>query len=186
MEGCSAPLVVKFADTQKEKDQKKFQQLQVGLCGITALTTPTATPRAVLGTLTAAPVAPATALSSTTQLVSTPVAASATAGTRPTHTMASLAAISAAPTTLPTAAGASTGLIPTSTASMFVPSPTSATQPTASPYLTTADGMLSSSAAAAQMQIFQQLQAYGLQPAHYLQGECVMKCYKLHILLGNF
>lgn len=31
MEGCSAPLVVKFADTQKEKEQKKFQQLQIGL-----------------------------------------------------------------------------------------------------------------------------------------------------------
>jgi len=27
MEGCSAPLVVKFADTQKEKEQKKIQQL---------------------------------------------------------------------------------------------------------------------------------------------------------------
>ncbi|XP_059220539.1 CUGBP Elav-like family member 2 isoform X4 [Stomoxys calcitrans] len=167
MEGCSAPLVVKFADTQKEKDQKKFQQLQVGLCGITALTTPTAAPRAVLGALTTAPAAPATALSSTTQLVSTPVAASA-AGARSQHTMASLAAMSAAPATMPTAGGASTALIPTSTASMFVPSPNSATQPT-SPYLTTADGMLPNSAAAAQMQLFQQLQAYGLQPAHYLQ-----------------
>lgn len=31
MEGCSAPLVVKFADTQKEKEQKKLQQLQIGL-----------------------------------------------------------------------------------------------------------------------------------------------------------
>lgn len=28
MEGCSAPLVVKFADTQKEKEQKKVQQMQ--------------------------------------------------------------------------------------------------------------------------------------------------------------
>lgn len=27
MEGCSAPLVVKFADTQKEKDQKKMHQM---------------------------------------------------------------------------------------------------------------------------------------------------------------
>ncbi|XP_075153079.1 uncharacterized protein LOC142226767 isoform X2 [Haematobia irritans] len=170
MEGCSAPLVVKFADTQKEKDQKKFQQLQVGLCGITALTTPTAAPRPVLGALAAAPAVPATALSSATQLVSTPVAASV-AGTRTQHTMASLAAMSAAPATLPTAGGATAAaLIPTSTASMFVPSPTSATQQT-SPYLTTADGMLpNSAAAAAQMQIFQQLQAYGLQPTHYLQG----------------
>ncbi|XP_058980754.1 CUGBP Elav-like family member 2 isoform X4 [Musca domestica] len=174
MEGCSAPLVVKFADTQKEKDQKKLQQLQVGLCGITALTTPTAAaPRAVLGALTAA--APATpALSSATQLVSaTPVAAAVSVATAP-RPIASLATISAAPASLPVSAaaagGASAGaaLIPTSTASMFVPTPTSATQPV-SPYLTTADGMLPNSAAAAQMQIFQQLQAYGLQPAHYLQ-----------------
>lgn len=27
MEGCSAPLVVKFADTQREKEQKKIQQM---------------------------------------------------------------------------------------------------------------------------------------------------------------
>lgn len=27
MKGCSNPLVVKFADTQKEKDQKKQQQM---------------------------------------------------------------------------------------------------------------------------------------------------------------
>ncbi|XP_055387330.1 CUGBP Elav-like family member 2 isoform X2 [Condylostylus longicornis] len=31
MEGCSSPLVVKFADTQKEKEQKKMQQLQANL-----------------------------------------------------------------------------------------------------------------------------------------------------------
>ncbi|XP_017789763.1 PREDICTED: CUGBP Elav-like family member 2 isoform X2 [Habropoda laboriosa] len=31
MEGCSSPLVVKFADTQKEKDQKRMQQLQTNL-----------------------------------------------------------------------------------------------------------------------------------------------------------
>lgn len=31
MEGCSAPLVVKFADTQKEKEQKKIQQMQASL-----------------------------------------------------------------------------------------------------------------------------------------------------------
>lgn len=31
MEGCSAPLVVKFADTQKEKEQKKVQQMQVAI-----------------------------------------------------------------------------------------------------------------------------------------------------------
>ncbi|XP_025263063.1 CUGBP Elav-like family member 1 isoform X8 [Camponotus floridanus] len=34
MEGCSSPLVVKFADTQKEKDQKRMQQLQSNLWNI--------------------------------------------------------------------------------------------------------------------------------------------------------
>ncbi|KAL0104225.1 hypothetical protein PUN28_017145 [Cardiocondyla obscurior] len=34
MEGCSSPLVVKFADTQKEKDQKRMQQLQTNLWNI--------------------------------------------------------------------------------------------------------------------------------------------------------
>lgn len=31
MEGCSAPLVVKFADTQREKEQKKFHQMQASI-----------------------------------------------------------------------------------------------------------------------------------------------------------
>lgn len=31
MEGCSAPLVVKFADTHKDKEQKKFHQMQASL-----------------------------------------------------------------------------------------------------------------------------------------------------------
>lgn len=31
MEGCSAPLVVKFADTQKEKDAKRVQSIQTNL-----------------------------------------------------------------------------------------------------------------------------------------------------------
>ncbi|XP_077286154.1 CUGBP Elav-like family member 1 isoform X3 [Arctopsyche grandis] len=51
MEGCSAPLVVKFADTQKEKDQKRMQQLQAslwglsgGLAGAAAASTPPAAP----------------------------------------------------------------------------------------------------------------------------------------------
>lgn len=36
MEGCSAPLVVKFADTQKEKEQKKMQQMQANLWNFAA------------------------------------------------------------------------------------------------------------------------------------------------------
>lgn len=34
MEGCSAPLVVKFADTQKDKEQKRLQQLQTNLWSV--------------------------------------------------------------------------------------------------------------------------------------------------------
>ncbi|OXU30869.1 hypothetical protein TSAR_008848 [Trichomalopsis sarcophagae] len=34
MEGCSSPLVVKFADTQKDKDQKRLQQMQANLWNI--------------------------------------------------------------------------------------------------------------------------------------------------------
>lgn len=36
MDGCSAPLVVKFADTQKEKEQKKMQQMQANLWNLAA------------------------------------------------------------------------------------------------------------------------------------------------------
>ncbi|XP_049868346.1 CUGBP Elav-like family member 1 isoform X3 [Pectinophora gossypiella] len=42
MEGCSAPLVVKFADTQKEKEQKKLQAMQASLWGLTAPVAPAA------------------------------------------------------------------------------------------------------------------------------------------------
>ncbi|CAG4985745.1 unnamed protein product [Parnassius apollo] len=42
MEGCSAPLVVKFADTQKEKEQKKLQAMQASLWGLTTPVTPAA------------------------------------------------------------------------------------------------------------------------------------------------
>lgn len=38
MEGCSAPLVVKFADTQKEKDQKKIHQMQTSIWSLTGNT----------------------------------------------------------------------------------------------------------------------------------------------------
>ncbi|XP_049823945.1 CUGBP Elav-like family member 1 isoform X2 [Aethina tumida] len=36
MEGCSAPLVVKFADTQKEKEQKRQQQMQASVWNVLA------------------------------------------------------------------------------------------------------------------------------------------------------
>lgn len=36
MEGCSAPLVVKFADTQKEKDAKRIQTMQTNLWNFAA------------------------------------------------------------------------------------------------------------------------------------------------------
>ncbi|XP_055840189.1 CUGBP Elav-like family member 2 isoform X3 [Episyrphus balteatus] len=48
MEGCSAPLVVKFADTQKEKDQKKLQQLQATLCGNNLTTNPVVSTSSVI------------------------------------------------------------------------------------------------------------------------------------------
>ena len=34
MEGCSSPLVVKFADSQKDKEHKKIQALQTSLWGL--------------------------------------------------------------------------------------------------------------------------------------------------------
>uniref|UniRef100_A0A1L8DGC4 Protein alan shepard n=1 Tax=Nyssomyia neivai TaxID=330878 RepID=A0A1L8DGC4_9DIPT len=55
MDGCSAPLVVKFADTQKEKEQKKIQQIQANLWNIAAANiniplpqTPTTVPQQIL------------------------------------------------------------------------------------------------------------------------------------------
>jgi RNA recognition motif-containing protein len=41
MEGCSSPIVVKFADTQKEKEQKKVQQLQSSLWSLSGMSSAT-------------------------------------------------------------------------------------------------------------------------------------------------
>ena len=37
LQGCSSPVVVKFADTQKEKEQKKIQQMSANLWNISAM-----------------------------------------------------------------------------------------------------------------------------------------------------
>ncbi|XP_060527465.1 CUGBP Elav-like family member 1 isoform X4 [Cylas formicarius] len=45
MEGCSAPLVVKFADTQKEKEMKRQQQMQANVWNALAAPTLTSPPQ---------------------------------------------------------------------------------------------------------------------------------------------
>ena len=50
MEGCSSPLVVKFADTQKEKEQKKVLQLQNNLWSLSTTPALAAAPAAVTPT----------------------------------------------------------------------------------------------------------------------------------------
>lgn len=45
MEGCSAPLVVKFADTQKEKDAKRIQGLATNLWNTPGVNTPALNPQ---------------------------------------------------------------------------------------------------------------------------------------------
>lgn len=67
MEGCSAPLVVKFADTQREKEQKKIQQMQASILNITSNgITPTLGQNAQ--TLAAVSPTPTTTASATTLL----------------------------------------------------------------------------------------------------------------------
>lgn len=54
MEGCSAPLVVKFADTQKEKDAKRIQTMQTNLWNFAAAINPLAqTPISLTSPVTA-------------------------------------------------------------------------------------------------------------------------------------
>lgn len=62
MEGCSAPLVVKFADTQREKEQKKVHQMHAAIfSSIKGSNAPT-------GTLTIAPGVAITSDTMTTSL----------------------------------------------------------------------------------------------------------------------
>lgn len=161
MEGCSAPLVVKFADTQKEKDQKKMQQLQASICGITALTTPAiVSASSAIAAITASPT---NCLSSSTALVPQPVAA------RTTPSMAAALAAAAAPSAAQLSGN--TSLMPTSVQQQLASmSPsllaTPAQQQTAAFF--TSDPMQTP---AGQLHLFQQLQAFGLHPTQYLQGE---------------
>ncbi|XP_017024189.1 CUGBP Elav-like family member 1 isoform X2 [Drosophila kikkawai] len=160
MEGCSAPLVVKFADTQKEKDQKKMQQLHA-FCGINALTGPTAS-----GASAAA--ATPTANAATALIATTPSAA------RPNPSMA--AALAAVPPVQQAGAPAQSALVqvPSSAAlnaslapALLASNPhqgAAAAAAAAAAYLGT------DPATAAHLQLYQQLHGYGLSPAHYMPG----------------
>ncbi|XP_036340217.1 CUGBP Elav-like family member 2 isoform X1 [Rhagoletis pomonella] len=154
MEGCSAPLVVKFADTQKEKDQKKIQQMQASIVGITALTSPTT--GAIAGLASAHPngFLPTTAAA----LVPNPI--SVTNARTNCSMPLSMATVAVA--------NPASALVPSSAAISVPPSllTTDSRQQT-SPYLTTAEAM---NVSPAQLHIFQQLQAFGLHPTQYLQG----------------
>ncbi|XP_030556638.1 CUGBP Elav-like family member 2 isoform X6 [Drosophila novamexicana] len=169
MEGCSAPLVVKFADTQKEKDQKKMQQLQA-ICGISALTqTPSgaaaaaATPTANTATalIAAAPAAQRT----------NPSMAAALAGVPPVQ-QAGAAGQTATLVTVPTSAALSASLAPALLGSSphHAQTPGAAAAAAAAAYHLSADptGGLGP-ASAAHLQLYQHMQAYALHPAHYLQ-----------------
>ncbi|XP_043653919.1 CUGBP Elav-like family member 6 isoform X3 [Drosophila teissieri] len=152
MEGCSAPLVVKFADTQKEKDQKKMQQIHA-FCGIN---TPSgATAGAATPTINAA-----------TALIAAPPSAG-----RPNPSMA--AALAAVPQVQQagSAATAPTTLVPLNSTSALSASlaPNLLASNAAHQGAAAAAAYLGADpAAAAHLQLYQQLHGYGLSPAHYL------------------
>ncbi|XP_043653903.1 CUGBP Elav-like family member 4 isoform X1 [Drosophila teissieri] len=154
MEGCSAPLVVKFADTQKEKDQKKMQQIHA-FCGIN---TPSgATAGAATPTINAA-----------TALIAAPPSAG-----RPNPSMA--AALAAVPQVQQagSAATAPTTLVPLNSTSALSASlaPNLLASNAAHQGAAAAAAYLGADpAAAAHLQLYQQLHGYGLSPAHYLPG----------------
>ncbi|XP_023031376.2 CUGBP Elav-like family member 2 isoform X4 [Drosophila willistoni] len=181
MEGCSAPLVVKFADTQKEKDQKKMQQFHA-ICGINALTQ---TPNGA-----AAATAPVTSNPAATALIATAANGQGAAAARPTlaaavptaaQQAAAAAAVGGAAVAAAAAQNAAATLVPVPQAATLNPASLLATvgnhhhahHPHHHPHHQT-PGAAAAAAAAAYLsdpnvQLFQQLQQYGLSPAHYLQ-----------------
>ncbi|KAL7741280.1 hypothetical protein ACLKA6_015161 [Drosophila palustris] len=171
MEGCSAPLVVKFADTQKEKDQKKMQQLHA-ICGINALAqTPSgaaaaaATPTANAATalIAAAPTATRQNPSMAAALAGVPSVQSGGGGG---------GAQTATLVTVPTSAALSATLAPTLLGSNphHPQTPGAAAAAAAAAYLSADPTGGLGPASAAHLQLYQHMQAYGLHPAHYLQG----------------
>ncbi|XP_022232113.2 CUGBP Elav-like family member 1 isoform X2 [Drosophila obscura] len=160
MEGCSAPLVVKFADTQKEKDQKKMQQLHA-FCGINALTGQTASGASAAATTPTANTA--------TALIAAPPSAA-----RPNPSMA--AALAAVPPVQQQGNGTQTAMVsvPTSAQLNASMAPTLLTgnphQGAAAAAAAAAAYLGGDPAAAAHLQLYQQLHSYGLSPAHYLPG----------------
>ncbi|KAL7741281.1 hypothetical protein ACLKA6_015161 [Drosophila palustris] len=170
MEGCSAPLVVKFADTQKEKDQKKMQQLHA-ICGINALAqTPSgaaaaaATPTANAATalIAAAPTATRQNPSMAAALAGVPSVQSGGGGG---------GAQTATLVTVPTSAALSATLAPTLLGSNphHPQTPGAAAAAAAAAYLSADPTGGLGPASAAHLQLYQHMQAYGLHPAHYLQ-----------------
>ncbi|XP_030080382.1 CUGBP Elav-like family member 4 isoform X5 [Drosophila hydei] len=160
MEGCSAPLVVKFADTQKEKDQKKMQQLQA-ICGISALTQP--------------PSGAAAAAATPTANTATALIAAAPAAQRPNPSMA--AALAGVPPVQSGGAGAQTATLVTVPTTAALNASLAPALLGSSPHHAQTPGAAAAAAAAAylsadptaHLQLYQQMQPYGLLPAHYLQ-----------------
>ncbi|BFF96390.1 CUGBP Elav-like family member 1 [Drosophila madeirensis] len=160
MEGCSAPLVVKFADTQKEKDQKKMQQLHA-FCGINALTSQT-------------PSGASAAANTPTANTATALIAAPPTAARPNPSMA--AALAAVPPVQQAGSGTQTALVsvPTSAQLNASMAPTllggNPHQGAAAAAAAAAAYLGGDPAAAAHLQLYQQLHSYGLSPAHYLPG----------------
>ncbi|XP_034125413.1 CUGBP Elav-like family member 1-A isoform X1 [Drosophila guanche] len=160
MEGCSAPLVVKFADTQKEKDQKKMQQLHA-FCGINALTSQT-------------PSGASAAANTPTANTATALIAAPPTAARPNPSMA--AALAAVPPVQQAGSGTQTALVSVPTSAQLNASlaPTllggNPHQGAAAAAAAAAAYLGGDPAAAAHLQLYQQLHSYGLSPAHYLPG----------------